>query len=98
MPSKLSKTIESLRTMLPRCGFEADSYGHFQKEAEGRTHSGEVVPAKMRIKIQDKSVRIELKRATPGSEWNKIDGAYLKDVVISEYSVTIGRRQFKVMF
>jgi hypothetical protein len=95
MPKHTDK-LSALRTMLSLCGFKEDAHGHFQKDTFGLTLSKERVPAKMRIKIQDISVRVELKRDAPGSEWNKIDGAYLKDVIVGPEGVRIGRKTFNV--
>jgi hypothetical protein len=90
MSSKLSKTIDALRAMLPRCGFKEDAYGHFQRsilDDHGKPKSA------IRIKMQQTSVRVEVEL---GNEWRKADGAYLKDVVIAEDGVTIGKRKYDV--
>lgn len=97
MPTKLEKQSSALRAMLPRCGFTEDNYGHFQKDTQARTLSGNVVNAKLRIKMQDVSVRIETKDDKPGSEWRKVDGAYLKDIIFTDDGVTIGKRKYSVL-
>lgn len=45
--------------------------------------------------MQAVSVRLEAKRLESGSEWVKVDSAYLKDVVITSDSVLIGKHRFK---
>lgn len=96
MSKQNDKRLESIRAMLSACGLKEDNYGHFQKDTQGKTLSGVIVNAKLRVKIQDISIRVELKRDEPGAHWSKIDGAYIKDVQIGDGMVRIGRKVFKV--
>lgn len=92
----MNPKVHALRTILPLCGFKEDAFGHFQRDTQGRTLSGAVVDAKMRVKIQERNVRVELKKNERGAMWTKIEGAYLTDVHIESDKVRIGKKIFQV--
>lgn len=84
--TKLDIQTEAIRAALLECGFREDAYGHFIKLSTSYM---------IRVKMQSVSVRLELKEARPNAEWRKIDGAYMKDVVILPEGVKIGRKVVK---
>jgi hypothetical protein len=96
--TKLANQISKLKSLLPQFGFDEDQCGHFQKAGKSKPHptTGEVKPLKLRIKVQDISVRVEVKVDGNG-EWCKMSSAFFKDIKYADdgSSVKIGRYTFK---
>lgn len=83
-------TAESIKTALSLLGWKEDAYGHMQfTSAIGR---------KYRVKMQKISVRLEVKRDMGAkSEWVRVENSYVKDVVVGDGTVTIGKAVLKAL-
>ncbi len=75
-------TAESVKTALSLLGWTEDAYGHMQ--CTGKTGK------KYRVKVQATSVRLEV-RNIELKEWVRIESTYIKDVVIVDSAVVIGK-------
>ena len=84
--------------------FKQDRFGHFVREA--RNHQGEIEVK--RLKVQDKTVRVEVQAVIPASEysparkmWVRLGSAFYKDIVVlggnhpRAGSIRIGNYAFK---
>jgi len=87
---------EQLKQELNSRGWKEDRYGHHQRTLKvTNRETGEVTDRKYRVKIQATSVRVEVK-PDDFNQWIKVDGAYFKDIKITENgSIQIGRKQLK---
>ncbi|WP_391560678.1 hypothetical protein [Robertmurraya sp.] len=72
--------IETIKEALILWGWKEDRYGHMQKTAQSGTP--------YRVKVQAISLRLE-KRI--GSDRFKVSNAYLKDVIVDDGKVQIGK-------
>lgn len=96
--TKLNNLSQALKTALQAVGFKEDRYGHYVKETVSKRldEAGKPIPMLCRVKMQATSVRVEVKHVSGDfKEWVRVDGAYLKDVVVEADSVKIGRHVFK---
>ncbi len=84
----------TLKQELTNRGWKEDRYGHHQKEL--RLVNRETREEKLRVyrvKLQATSVRVEVKSELG---WVRVDGAYLKDIEITETgAIQIGRKLLK---
>jgi hypothetical protein len=83
-------TAESIKNALSLLGWKEDTYGHMQCVSMGGT--------KYRVKMQATSVRLEVKRDMgTTTEWVRVESSYIKDVVINDGSVVIGKAVLKII-
>lgn len=69
-------TRQELENWLISKGYQKDTYGHYQKEIEGKVY---------RYKLQSKSVRIErMAFIFDRNEWIKLRSGYYKNLFIGE--------------
>jgi hypothetical protein len=80
MSKKLEEQTATVRRAIAALGWEEDRFGHFKSPSGG-----------LRVKMQKTSVRLERKVSYPAtdfcaarSEWFKVTGAFIRDVVVLE--------------
>lgn len=77
-------TAHSIREVLLSLGWESDRWGHMQKDVKLRKRSDPtcVVTRRYRIKLQDRSCRVEVqgeKQSDGVTPWIRVGGGYFKD-------------------
>jgi len=83
-PSKLKYTPLIFDT-LRKFGWEQDRWGHFKLNVDGK---------EFRVKIQDKSLRLERKVAVGDkNEWIRLSSAYFSKVDVGSDYIKIGNRK-----
>jgi hypothetical protein len=93
-------TKDELIVALAACGWKMDRFGNMQRERYVGLKDQPI--RKYRVKLQATSVRVEVQitfNATEYSparnEWSRLDGAYMKDITITDGIVKIGRFTFR---
>ena len=79
----MAKKLQELIDMLKACGWEADRFGHYQKDVHCRnTASEEITLHRMRVKLQATSCRIEVQiKVGDSNQWIRLGGDYYINIV-----------------
>ena len=79
----MAKKQQELIDVLKACGWEADHFGHYQKDVQRRNPvTKEIISRRMRVKLQATSCRIEVQTKIDNSnQWIRLGGDYYTNIV-----------------
>lgn len=79
----MAKKQQELIDVLKECRWEADRFGHYQKDVQRRNPvTKEIISRRMRVKLQATSCRIEVQTKIDNSnQWIRLGGDYYTNIV-----------------